>query len=247
MAKSSAFGNSEAIGGYHVEEQELQTLVAENEIYEKQLTKRNEQYIFDLKKSLTAGNLSPELQAQALNQLLPEIVEGQKSGQTARQLFGTVTERTQKILEDPEPKRARTRNEIWLDNTLLMFSFLALMAGLLPLMSKKGQVTQQNGLLSLIIASIAGGYAFYLIYKYIYQYDQPDADKSKRPGMFKSMLIMMGIMLIWMFVFTLTVLIPPAINIVLDPFVYVVLAILVFGIRMYLKRKMNLQGSIFNK
>ena len=47
---------------------------------EKQLTKRNQQYIFDLKKSLAAANLSEELQAIALSGILPELVEGQKTG-----------------------------------------------------------------------------------------------------------------------------------------------------------------------
>ena len=81
-----------------MEAEALRAIVAENRQLEQNLTKRNEQYIFDLKKSLKAANLSEEELALALHGILPELVAGQKTGKTARQLFGTVSERTEAIL-----------------------------------------------------------------------------------------------------------------------------------------------------
>ena len=43
-----------------MEAEALRAIVAENRQLEQNLTKRNEQYIFDLKKSLKAANLSVE-------------------------------------------------------------------------------------------------------------------------------------------------------------------------------------------
>ena len=86
-----------------MEAEALRAIVAENRQLEQNLTKRNEQYIFDLKKSLKAANLSEEELALALHGILPELVAGQKTGKTARQLFGTVSELS--LIHISEPTR----------------------------------------------------------------------------------------------------------------------------------------------
>lgn len=63
-----------------MEPEKLQTLQAENNQLEAKLTKRNEQYIFDLKKALKAANLTDEQTIVALNEMLPILVEEQKLG-----------------------------------------------------------------------------------------------------------------------------------------------------------------------
>ena len=100
-----------------MEAEALRAIVAENRQLEQNLTKRNEQYIFDLKKSLKAANLSEEELALALHGILPELVAGQKTGKTARQLFGTVSERTEAILNKPAEVKEPAGWMIWLDNT----------------------------------------------------------------------------------------------------------------------------------
>lgn len=231
-----------------MEELELRETVAKNRELENQLTKRNEQYIFDLKKSLAAANLSEELQAIALNDILPALVEGQKTGKTARQLFGTIGERTELILTAPAPDKENTKYEMWLDNSLLIFVFLAaLMAGVMPLLTKSANVSQQQGLLSIIVGAISGGYAFYLIYKYIYKYDRPGADQTGRPGGVKSIFLMVGIMLVWMFIFMLSAFIPEVINPVFDPMINIILGVAAFGLRYFLKKKYNIRGSILQR
>ena len=86
-----------------MEPETLRSYVSENRELEKQLTKRNQQYIFDLKKSLEAANLSEEEKTVALHEMLPILVQEQKGGKTARQLFGTVSELS--LIHISEPTR----------------------------------------------------------------------------------------------------------------------------------------------
>lgn len=62
-----------------MEPETLRNYVSENRELEQQLTKRNQQYIFDLKKSLEAANLSEEEKTIALHEMLPVLVKEQKA------------------------------------------------------------------------------------------------------------------------------------------------------------------------
>lgn len=53
----------------------------------------NEQYVFQLERALKAAGFEGAQIEKELALMLPQIIEHQKSGVTARQLFGTVTER----------------------------------------------------------------------------------------------------------------------------------------------------------
>ncbi len=61
-----------------MESEQLREIVKENNQLEEKLTKRNQQYIFDLKKSLEAANLSEEEKVKALHDILPTLVSEQK-------------------------------------------------------------------------------------------------------------------------------------------------------------------------
>ena len=103
-----------------MEPEQLRAIVKENNSLETKLTKRNQQYIFDLKKSLEAANLSEEEKVKALHDILPTLVAEQKGGRTARQLFGTVSERTEAIINKPaEVKNSSTPLLMWLDLSLI--------------------------------------------------------------------------------------------------------------------------------
>lgn len=137
-----------------MEAEALRAIVAENRQLEQNLTKRNEQYIFDLKKSLKAANLSEEELALALHGILPELVAGQKTGKTARQLFGTVSERTESILNKPAEVKEPAGWMIWLDNTLLLLGLLTIMLAAMSLFSKG--TAQPLGLTTYILGAMAG-------------------------------------------------------------------------------------------
>lgn len=225
-----------------MELEKLQEIVAENRELEKNLTKRNEQYIFDLKKSMNAANLSEQEQTLALHEILPVMVEEQKSGKTARQLFGTVSERTEAILNKPAQKEDATPLLMWLDNAMLLTGALAIMMSATSLLFKNN--TQQLGLITLLAGGTVGGYVLYLMYKYVYQYDRPGADKSQRPGILKSGAIMVGAMFLWLLAFAGSALLPTSINPVLDPIVVIVIGGAVLLARYFLKKKYNMQSSL---
>ncbi len=225
-----------------MEPETLRDYVAENRELEKQLTKRNEQYIFDLKKSLEAANLSEEDKTVALHEILPVLVTEQKGGRTARQLYGTVSECTETILNKPKEAKASSPVLMWLDNTLLIFGVFSLMMGVMGLFVKNNK--QVYGILSLVLMAMMGGWVFYLMYKYMYQYERPGADKSQRPKMWKIILIMVGAFFAWTAVISLSALIPSPLNAKLDPVILAILGGISLLVRYYLKKKYNIVGSL---
>lgn len=223
--------------------EDVQQKVAENRELEKQLTKKNDQFIFDLTKILDGEKIDETTKALALNEMLRHLVEGQKTGATAKQLYGTPTLAMEQIVNKPKPAPKVTFGKMWLDNTLLLFTFLSIMTGLLTLLSNNSQPTQ--GILSIVIGAMSGGLSFYLIYKYVYIYDMPGADHKNRPGAIKTGGIMALCFIPWLLVFSLSALIPTSINPPLDPTIVIILGVAAFGLRYLLKKKYNLQGSLF--
>ena len=60
----------------------------ENSVLLQKLTKRNEQYMLSLNKALTEKNMSETKKEEIFNDMLHNLVERQKSGETARQGAG---------------------------------------------------------------------------------------------------------------------------------------------------------------
>lgn len=224
--------------------EELQQKVAENRELEKQLTKKNDQFMFDLKKILDETTEVEEHQKiEAFNTMLHNLVEGQKTGTTAKQLYGTPTEAVVFITTKPAKPVKTNFLSMWLDNSLMLFAFLALMTGVMAMVSKTPQ--PQQGLLSILIGAVSGGLSFYLIYRFIYIYDMPGADRSKRPGALKTGGIMALCFIPWIMVFSLSSFIPKSINPSFDPLITIVLGAIAYGIHYILKKKYNIQGSMF--
>lgn len=223
--------------------EELQQKVAQNRELMTQLTNKNNQFIFDLNKALEGSDLSEEKKVLALNDMLSALVEGQKTGTTAKQLYGTPTEAVDAILNAPEPLAEMTFGKIMLDNFLMMFAFLAVMVGLMSMLSKAGQPAQ--GITATVIGAIAGAFSFYLIYRYIYSYDLPGADQSKRPGGLKSGLIMALCFMPWLFVYTIASFLPSSMNPAIDPVLSIALGAMSFAVRHWVKKKYNLRSTFF--
>ena len=225
-----------------MEPETLRSYVSENRELEKQLTKRNQQYIFDLKKSLEAANLSEEEKTVALHEMLPILVQEQKGGKTARQLFGTVSERTEAIITKPVEQKESGPFLMWLDNTLLILGIFGLMLGVMGVFTK-GQA-QPYGLLTLFLMAMLAGWVFYLMYKYMYQYERPGADKSKRPKMWKIILILVGAFLVWIVTISLSSMLQPPLNPQVDPLIEIVIGAVALAAKYYLKKKYNIISSL---
>ena len=225
-----------------MEPETLRNYVSENRELEQQLTKRNQQYIFDLKKSLEAANLSEEEKSIALHEMLPVLVKEQKGGKTARQLFGTVSERTEAIINKPVEQKESGPFLMWLDNTLLILGIFGLMLGVMGIFTR-GQA-QPYGLLTLFLMAMLAGWVFYLMYKYMYQYERPGADKSKRPKMWKIILILVAAFMLWIVVISLSAMIQPPLNPQVDPVIEALIGAVALAAKYYLKRKYNIISSL---
>ena len=103
-----------------MEPETLRSYVSENRELEKQLTKRNQQYIFDLKNLWRQLIFLKKKKLSHYMRCLPILVQEQKGGKTARQLFGTVSERTEAIITKPVEQKESGPFLMWLDNTLLI-------------------------------------------------------------------------------------------------------------------------------
>ncbi|MDR2833020.1 MAG: DUF1129 domain-containing protein, partial [Streptococcaceae bacterium] len=120
-----------------MEATQLQKINAQNKELEGKLTKKNAEYIFSLKKQLEQAGVSEIDRVQKLNGLLVEIVEKQKTGVTARQLFGTVTNQADiltgkeigKTVVAPDTDEDTRPVMMWLDNSLLLLAALGVVAG----------------------------------------------------------------------------------------------------------------------
>jgi uncharacterized membrane-anchored protein len=224
--------------------------VIRNAELEKQLTGKNAQYIFDLKKVLAENNYSHEQTEVAIAEMLPQMIEGQKKGLTGRVLYGTVSHRAIEITGGTtESLSAKNKEKItapfwmWLDNFLLLLGVLGIVSGILGVFQKGKGATY--GILTLIIMSAVGGLVFYIMWLYVYQYEQPGADKSKRPGWLKTGLILLGSVLVWFALFTVTMLpIFAPINVLIPAGVTLVVGVLAIGIRFLIRQKYDIQSSM---
>lgn len=225
-----------------MEPETLREYVSENRELESQLTKRNQQYIFDLKKAMDAANLSEEEKTVALHEMLPTLVAEQKGGKTARQLFGTVSEAIEQILTEPEIEASTNPFLMWADNSLLILGVFGIMLGIMGLFSKNsGQV---YGVITLFLMSAMGGWVFYLMYKYMYKYEQPGADRSQKPKLWQTILVLVGAFGIWMFIIGASSMIPTTINVILPPIVTIIISAAAIGLRQVLKKRYNIASSL---
>ncbi|WP_414839373.1 DUF1129 domain-containing protein [Carnobacterium sp. TMP28] len=217
------------------------TAQEENKVLFGQLTKRNEQYMMSLDKALIAGNISEEKRVVIYNEMLKNLINGQKSGQTARQIYGTVTERTNDLLASPKDNNTG-RSEDWkimLDGGLLMGAMFALITGLSAFIGK-GQGSEM-GIITMILNFIIGGFVILLISKNV-----PDKNKGKKGNTLRYILVSTSGMLGWMFIMTASMaLLPSSINILMSAGVNIAIGVTAFAAKMYFKRKLNIHGGLF--
>lgn len=175
-----------------------------------------------------------------LAEILPKIIEGQKEGILARKLLGAPMEfATQYKPEEDKVKRQETaKNEspflMWLDSALLFFGVISVVMGLMGLFQPQASV---YGLLTTLASSALAGLVMYWMYKYFYS-----AQRPQKKG--KGFAMLAVAMVAWAGVSVLVALLPKSINIVLAPYITIILGAAVMGIRFLIQRKFNVQSSM---
>ncbi len=205
-----------------------------------QLTAKNSEYVHNVTKQLMLLGKSDEEIKTILAEILPKIIEGQKEGILARKLLGAPMDfATQYKPEEDKVKRQETaKNEspflMWLDSALLFFGVISVVMGLMGLFQPQASV---YGLLTTLASSALAGLVMYWMYKYFYS-----AQRPQKKG--KGFAMLAVAMVAWAGVSVLVALLPKSINIVLAPYITIILGAAVMGIRFLIQRKFNVQSSM---
>lgn len=209
-----------------------------------QLTKKNQEFIHIATKQLIKDGKSDDEIKAILEDVLPRIIDAQKTGETARHLLGAPTAWAARFSQPETSQPANVEKNtnpylMWLDMTLLLIGVISLLNAATILFSTQAPPTK---LVSLLVLAMLGGVAMYLNYHFIYRH--MGSDRSQRPPVLKSLLILVASMALWITISSATALLPDSINITLPLPVLLVLAAIGFGGRYYLKRKYNIQNAM---
>ena len=223
------------------EEKTIEQLKAENDALRQGLSKRNEQFMVDLDKNLTDENYPEEIKIKLFNEMMTDLRDNQQAGVTARQLYGTVTEYANVVVESYVDEPVRSSNWlIALDGGLLLGSIFALIAGIsMYTSSEEGQVM---GIVSLIVNYIIGGIAMLIISNYTPNLDAPKGERGYGKYIGATALAMV----LWMTVLTLTTaLIPISINRPMAAEFYLLIGGIGLAAKFFLKKRLNIVGGVF--
>ena len=215
----------------------------ENSVLFQKLTKKNEQYMLSLNKTLIEKNMSETKKEDIFNEMLQKLVERQKSGETARQLYGTVTECANQLVDQPE-KVQTGPSENWkiaLDGGLMIGGLFSLITGLSGLFSNVEETASALGIITTLLNFIVGGLVILWISK-----NMPDRKNPKKGGMFRYILVSTIGMLSLMVVMTGSMMvIPSAVNVPINAIGNIVVGVLAFVAKYFAKRKLNIRGGLF--
>lgn len=208
-----------------------------------QLTKKNQEFVnIATKQLLKDGKSDSEIKA-ILEEALPQILERQAAGETARHFLGAPTAWASSFSQ-PQVKEVASREKNT-DPKLMFLDVTLLLAGLIPLLnvviSLTGKDTPPTRLLSLLVLVLLGGVAMYANYHFIYRH--MGKGSQERPTMGKNLLVLVATMGLWVIVSSVSVFLPEGINPVLSNPVLLVVAAIALGARFYLKHQFNIQSA----
>ena len=86
-----------------------------------------------------------------------------------------------------------------MDSALFITSLFALVSALTTFFA--ADQAFGYGLVTLLLVGLVGGFAFYLMYYFVYQYYGPDMDRSQRPPFWNLYWIILASMFLWLLVF----------------------------------------------
>lgn len=215
-------------------EKELETLMP-------QLTKRNEAYMYDMEKALVEKGFDKEQRAKIKYEMTRELLEHQKSGITAKQMYGTVAQQVTRIIEGPkvDPNERSPFSHLFLDGALLMGSIYMIIIGF-------SSNSQNLGIVTLLLNYLLGGLALASLTVVAPIYQKQIAQRGSRwKGIMKYVGVTAFIMLSWVAAMYVVSFIPTSINPVLPSNTYVLIGLVTLGLKFYFSRKLKIRGGLF--
>lgn len=225
-------------------EQEPQVTVAdkkkENDALFEQLTNKNKDYMVKLNRKLEDSNMPEDNKILVFNDMLKNIVAEQPNHITARKLYGTVTDQARFLIDNNQGEQVKPvkRSETWkiyMDGALLLGGMFAVITGISYVL---GDQQAGLGLITMILNFLLGGLAVMIITKYA---PQPGV----KGGFIKYIVATTLTMLVWILLMAFgTALIPQAVNPIIPGSITLVIGVLSFAAKWYLKKKLNIQGTL---
>ncbi|MGV0168603.1 DUF1129 domain-containing protein [Furfurilactobacillus sp. WILCCON 0119] len=213
------------------------------------LTKRNEEFMFQLNKMLDQRNYTGEKRNTQLDETLTKLQEGQKTGQTAKQLFGTPTAYAEELINGPaKPGAVNGQGEMagfWptaADSMLSILAIFTAMYGILGYFSKASAAQSgQMGIVGIILVSAVFG----LGWAWLTPILNPASGHQRLP-LWRILLYMAGLLVGILVLFAAVSLLPQAINPIVPAWLYIVIALASFGGDMWIRRRFNVVGGMFS-
>lgn len=213
---------------------------AENSTMYKQLTNKNEQYMFQLNARLEQLDYDPKKKEYVFNQMLKEIIAGQASSITARKIYGTVTEQADNILGKNVNMDGTTSQSttslLYLDGALLMGGLFNLINGFSAIRSNA--VEAQVGIIQVLLNFLLGGVAVLLLTKYA-----PEPGQTK--GLLKYGLATVVVVVAWVVGMAAILTLLRPLNIYMPGELVIGIGIAGLVAKWYFKKKFNIQGTLF--
>ncbi|USS88809.1 DUF1129 family protein [Fructilactobacillus cliffordii] len=208
------------------------------------LTKRNEEYMVKFSATLAETKYPAEKQGELIKTMVQEIIAAQKRGTTAKNLYGTVTDKVEHTLNPPkEPAGPMTKERYLTDATYNFLWFLILfnfMYGIMALMAPaSAQQSGAAGITCIILSSLVAGAGM----PFITQLFAPDV--QHKHNWFVRAGIMALLFLIWMLVFYGTNLLPRMINPVVNPIINIVIGAIGVVAILYMRSRFKITSGIF--
>ena len=209
------------------------------------LSKKNKEFIHIATNQLLQDGKSDQEIQTILEGILPEILENQTKGITARGLYGAPTtwasSLTAKERYDAEhPKENDDPKWMMLDSVLFIFGFFTVLTSIVNLASSQPSV---YGMTTLVFGSLVGGLAFYALYHFIYRFYGPNTERSQRPHLIKSILIMVGAIALWTLSIVGSSLLPDFLNPHFSNIVVAIIGGITLALRFYLKKRFNIKSA----
>lgn len=213
----------------------------ENEVLYQQLTKKNQNYLFQLNSQLENLDYDQKKKAYVFNNMLHEIIAGQAVSLTARKIYGKVTDQVDNILgknvnmngEDGERSPDKL---IYLDGALLMGGLFNLINGLSAM--RTDAVEAQVGLLQVILNFVLGGLAIMLLTRFV-----PKPGEKKGFLKYGGATVLVIVSWVTLMALLLTVLRP--INPIMPAPLVLLIGAAGIAAKFYFKKKLDIKGTIF--
>lgn len=220
------------------EEVQLEKIQQEIEEWRPQLTKRNEEFVFQFEKAIADKNLRGRNKEIVLHEVIGQLIEGQPLGKTAQQLFGTPYYYAEVLEKSPTKEEMAPPRflQMWGDNALFVGGLFSAIAGLMELLANGQQASNglTLGLGVLIINFFMGGLAMTLMARYSKKMNS----ECTKAGFIRYVFVSMAVIGGWIFLLSLVVtFLPPIFNPMLTPPLYFFIAALAFLVRYFLQKK----------